>query len=72
MDFALSKSFVPQEGMKLKVRAEFFNFFNTARFAYPDVAYGDSTFGVISSAAQSSTPRHGQFGVRFEFQVPCA
>ena len=67
VDFAASKSFVPREGMKLEVRAEFFNFFNTARFAIPDVFYGDSTFGVISSTAQGSTPRHGQFGVRFEF-----
>lgn len=67
VDFALSKSFVPREGMRLEIRGEFFNFFNTERFAFPDVAYGDSTFGVISSTASGSTPRHGQFGVRFEF-----
>ena len=67
VDLAFSKSFVPREGMRLELRGEFFNFFNTPRFAPPDTFYGDSTFGQISSTAQGSTPRHGQVGVRFEF-----
>jgi hypothetical protein len=67
IDVALEKTFVPKEGMKLEVRGEFFNFFNTPRFAPPDTLYGDSTFGQISSTLSGSTPRHGQLGVRFEF-----
>lgn len=67
MDLSFSKSFVPHEGMKLEVRADFFNFLNTPRFALPDNLWGDSTFGQASSLAQGSTPRHGQFGLRFEF-----
>jgi hypothetical protein len=53
--------------MRLEVRGEFFNFFNTPRFAVPDTLWGDSTFGQISSTVMGSTPRHGQIGVRFEF-----
>jgi hypothetical protein len=67
IDLSIEKSFVPREGMRLEIRGEFFNFFNTPRFALPDNLYGDSTFGQISSTAQGNTPRHGQLGVRFEF-----
>ena len=67
VDLSIEKAFVPREGMLLEVRAEFFNFFNTPRFAAPDNLWGDSTFGQISSTALGSTPRHGQIGVRFEF-----
>lgn len=65
MDLAFSKALVPREGMRLELRVEFFNFTNTPRFAIPDTLYGDSTFGVVSSTLGS--PRHGQFGLRFEF-----
>ena len=67
IDLSVEKSFVPREGMKLEIRGEFFNFFNTPRFAIPDNLYGDSTFGQIGSTAFGSIPRHGQLGVRFEF-----
>jgi Carboxypeptidase regulatory-like domain/TonB dependent receptor len=67
IDIAIEKAFVPKEGMKLELRGEFFNFFNTPRFAPPDTLYGDGTFGQISSTLPGSTPRHGQLGVRFEF-----
>lgn len=67
VDFAIAKSFVPKEGMRVELRGEFFNFFNTPRFAPPDTYYGDSSFGQVTSLAQGSTPRHGQIGVRFEF-----
>jgi hypothetical protein len=67
VDFAISKSFVPREGVRLELRADFFNFLNTPRFALPDNFFGDSTFGQVSSLAQGSTPRHGQFGIRLEF-----
>jgi hypothetical protein len=69
VDLNLYKEFDPRENMKIQVRAEFFNFFNTPRFAPPDTAYaaGDTQFGIISSTAAGYTPRHIQFGVRFEF-----
>jgi hypothetical protein len=75
MDFSLSKEFVPKEGMKIQVRAEFFNFTNTPRFAPPDTAsdklpghdQANGDFGKITSTAPGSTPRHMQIGVRFEF-----
>jgi len=51
--------------MSLQVRADFFNFTNTPRFAIPDTLYGDSTFGQVSSTL--APPRYGQFGLRFEF-----
>jgi len=67
IDMALDKEFIPREGMRLEIRAEFFNLFNTPRFAVPDTLYGDSTFGQVSSTVSGSIPRHGQLGVRFEF-----
>lgn len=69
IDVSLYKEFVPKEGTKLQVRAEFFNFANTPRFAPPNTAYaaGDATFGLISSTATGSNPRRMQFGARFEF-----
>jgi hypothetical protein len=69
VDISLYKEFVPKEGTKLQVRAEFFNFTNTPRFAPPNTAYapGDATFGLISSTAMGSNPRRMQFGARFEF-----
>jgi len=67
IDIAIEKTFVPKEGMTLEIRGEFFNFFNTPRFAVPDTLWGDSTFGQITSTVMGSTPRHGQLGVRFEF-----
>ena len=68
-DVNIYKEFVPKEGTKLEVRAEFFNFFNHPRFAPPDTSWdpGDTEFGIISSTAPGYTPRRLQFGVRFEF-----
>jgi hypothetical protein len=65
IDVAFSKTFTPKEGMKLELRGEFFNSFNTPRFAFPDTLLDDSTFGVVESTL--GNPRHGQLGVRFEF-----
>ena len=68
-DVNIYKEFVPKEGKRIEVRAEFFNFFNHPRFANPNLAFapGDPTFGIISSTAPGYTPRHIQFGARFEF-----
>jgi hypothetical protein len=67
VDMSISKTFDLREDIKLELRGEFFNLFNTPRFGLPDNLYGDSTFGQVSSTATGSTPRHGQLGVRLEF-----
>lgn len=65
VDLSLSKEFRIREGMKLQIRAESFNFMNTPRFAIPDTTLTDNTFGQVTSTLGS--PRHLQFGARFEF-----
>ena len=40
---------------------------NTERFGLPDLGYGDSTFGIISSTAQGALPRNIQLGARYQF-----
>jgi hypothetical protein len=67
MDLSFSKEFTLRENMKLQLRGEFFNFTNTPRFAFPDLAVGSATFGQVTSTAMGSTPRHTQFGLRFQF-----
>ena len=64
-DFSLSKEFTVRQGMKIQIRGEFFNFTNTVRFAFPNTSVDSSSFGTITSSA--NTPRHTQFGIRFEF-----
>jgi hypothetical protein len=66
-DVSVSKEFAIREGMKIQLRGEFFNFTNTPRFAFPDLGVGSATFGEVTSTAPGSTPRHTQFGLRFEF-----
>jgi hypothetical protein len=66
-DLSFTKQFVIREGMSLQIRGEFFNFTNTPRFGYPDLAVGDDTFGEVTSTAAGSTPRRTQLGVRFQF-----
>ena len=51
----------------VEVHADCFNCTNTERFGLPDSAYGDSTFGVISSTAAGALPRNMQLGIRYEF-----
>lgn len=69
IDSNLYKEFTPKEGMKIQLRAEFYNLFNHPRFAPPDTAFapGDTQFGIISSTAAGYLPRRLQIGVRFEF-----
>jgi hypothetical protein len=68
-DISLSKEISIREGMRLQIRAEFFNFTNTPRFGLPDTSFanndGNPQFGQITSTLNS--PRHMQFGARFQF-----
>lgn len=65
LDFGLFKDFAIREGMKMQLRAEFFNFTNSVRFATPYSAVGDQSFGLVTS--QANHPRRTQIAVRFEF-----
>ncbi len=67
MDLSFLKEFKIRESMLLQFRGEFFNFTNTERFAFPDLGVGSATFGQVTSTAPGSTPRHTQFGLRFQF-----
>jgi hypothetical protein len=70
IDMGLFKDFTVREGMKLELRAEFFNITNTVRFRTPDSFLGDTDFGRVTrqvSSSQAGGPRTGQLGIRFEF-----
>jgi hypothetical protein len=68
-DLSFSKEFSIRENMKLQIRGEFFNFTNTPRFGYPNLAFDPTTqsFGQVTATAPGSTPRRTQIGVRFQF-----
>jgi Carboxypeptidase regulatory-like domain len=70
IDMGFFKDFVVREGMKLELRAEFFNITNTVRFRTPDSFLGDTSFGKVTrqvSSSQAGGPRTGQLAIRFEF-----
>jgi hypothetical protein len=67
LDLSFTKEFTIKEQKTLQLRAEFFNFTNTERFAFPDVGVGSATFGEVTSSATGFTPRVMQFGMRFQF-----
>jgi len=55
-----------QEGrFNLQFRAEAFNVSNRVQFGYPGTTFGASTFGVISS--QANSPRQVQVALRLDF-----
>ncbi len=64
-DMGIFKDFTVREGMKLELRAEFFNITNSVRFRTPDSFLGDSEFGKVTRTANN--PRNGQIAIRFEF-----
>jgi len=67
-DIALLKKFKfssKHENFGLEFRTEFFNAFNHPQFGDPDTAFGDATFGQISSTIVN--PRVMQFALKFSF-----
>ena len=50
---------------RLQFRVEFYNIFNRHSFNNPDSNINSPTFGYVTSV--NSSPRQGQFGVRFEW-----
>ena len=65
LDLSFFKNFAIRENLKLELRAEFFNFTNTPRFANPGASFGDPSFGTISG--QMNSPRQAQMGIRAVF-----
>jgi Carboxypeptidase regulatory-like domain/TonB dependent receptor len=66
-DVSFSKNITVVHENQLELHADFFNFTNTPRFAFPTYAYQDPSFGIVNSTAAGYTPRHTQFGVRYQF-----
>jgi hypothetical protein len=65
LDLGFFKDFTVHEGMKVELRAEFFNFTNSTRFRTPNSFLGAGNFGKVTR--QANSPRTGQIAVRFEF-----
>ncbi len=64
-DFALHRVFAVKERIKLEIRGEAFNVFNTTNFALPNATLTSASFGVISSTLGS--PRILQVAAKFSF-----
>ena len=64
-DLSLFKGFSTTERIHMQFRAEFFNIFNTPRFAEPNGAFGTSQFGTVTS--QVNNPRDIQLALRLSF-----
>jgi len=64
-DFSLFKEFNPLEKLKAQFRAEAFNVFNHPEFSNPNTSVTSSSFGEITS--QANSPRQLQFGLKLLF-----
>jgi hypothetical protein len=65
VDMSLTKEFKIRERAQLQIRAEMFNIANHQRFAFPDNASGDGSFGAVNSTRNNY--RRMQFGARLQF-----
>jgi hypothetical protein len=63
-DASVDKNFRIREGMRLQIRAEFFDVTNHTNFGIPDTRTTDAAFGTIRTAYPS---RQGQFAVKLIF-----
>jgi hypothetical protein len=66
-DFSAFKNFslTAEDRVHLQFRAEFFNVFNRVQFGFPGQSFGSSSFGQITSTANS--PRLIQFALKLAF-----
>ncbi|MGH7869102.1 MAG: hypothetical protein ACREP9_16050, partial [Candidatus Dormibacteraceae bacterium] len=65
VDFALAKSIQATEALRVEVRADAFNLFNTPIFGSPDSFLTDPTFGQVFGT--NNSPREIQLGLRLSF-----
>ena len=66
LDFSIFKAFNLPAGMKLQVRAEAFNTFNTPWFGAPNTTVTATAFGTVTPT-QANDPRNIQLGFRLSF-----
>ena len=66
IDFSLFKTFALPSRMRLQVRLESFNLFNTPWFGAPNTNVTNAAFGVVTPT-QANDPRNVQIGIRFMF-----
>ena len=64
-DFSVFKEFHPYREMSVQLRAEAFNAFNHVQFGSPNTSVSSTSFGRITS--QANTPRQLQFGAKLLF-----
>ena len=64
-DLSLFKYIRIRERFRLELRGEFFNGFNTPRFASPNLNFGAGNFGRVN--AQQNSPRQVQVGAKLYF-----
>jgi hypothetical protein len=61
-DLSFFKDFTPLERLRIQFRAEALNAFNTPRFGGPNTSVTSTTFGQITT--QANSPRQIQFGLK--------
>jgi len=70
VDFSVFKDFDLPKAMKLELRSEFFNLFNTPQFNNPtSLAVGSSTFGLTSSAGAPITFQRTSRDIQFAAKI---
>ena len=67
IDLSLLKNVQLSRDVRLQLRAEFVNGFNSAYFPFPIVNQTSSTFGQISASNQSNYARRAQLGIKLLF-----
>ena len=67
IDLSLIKDVLLRGSMKLQLRAEFVNAFNSPYFPGPAVNPTQTTFGQISASNQENYARRAQIGVKVMF-----
>ncbi len=61
-DLSIFKQFQPKEFLRVQVRGEMLNAFNTPRFGGPTTGVTSTSYGIV--ATQSNAPRQVQFGLK--------
>jgi hypothetical protein len=64
-DLSLFKEFQPRERIRVQFRAEWLNAFNRVQFSGPNTSVTSTSFGIVSS--QANSPRQTQFGLKVLF-----
>jgi outer membrane receptor protein involved in Fe transport len=64
-NLSLLKQVPIRESLRLQLRAEAFNLFNTPQFGTPGTVFGNPQFGIINS--QANSPRQVQLGLKVIF-----